>query len=307
MKGHLTNESLISLLPGDLGGVKTTQARKHIDGCPICQNRLDAIRNITGPSPALKKKPSRSVLKNILEYYDTYAGEQITEVPATIVTYPSRRLRFAAVMTGVVAACLLLFALFSHLQYENAPIHASKVSGNVKADKNRLRKGQRLQPGVMLTTGENSKFAIFYGKIMKLIAGPQTQISITKSYIDRKTGKIFFEIVINEGTIIAVFDKAWELEYTLITPHGKVSSSGSKIAMKVDSSKTRVVVKNGSANLSSTQGKSVDSEEGSGYSITNKEVTSALESSDEDTEDTNLMDNVIKDLSDDDDDDTVVQ
>ena len=123
-----------------------------------------------------------------------------------------------------------------------------------------------------------------YGKIMKLIAGPHSRISITKSHIDRKSGRIYFEMVIDRGSIFAETDKGWKLQYTLITPHGKVSSTGSRIAMRVEPSKTRVMVKDGSANLSSNKGHSVDSEEGSGYSITDKEVTSAMEPAEDDND-----------------------
>jgi hypothetical protein len=306
MKGHASKRILIKLLQDTLNGRKAMAVKQHMDGCHACSSNLQILKNVTSPSPGKTPRPRRSVLKNIIAYHDRYHPVRKSEMRRGVSLFRSRRIQFAAV--GAVCACVLIFGLYSHMQYESAPIHASKVKGLVRADKNRLRKGERVHPGVLLTTGENSKLAIMYGKIMKLIAGPETKISITKSHIDRKDGKIYFEMVINKGTIIAVFDKGWNLQYTLITPHGKVSSSGSKIAMKVDSAKTRVMVKDGSANLSSTQGNSVSSEEGSGYSITNKEVTSALESADEEEDDGNtLFDDTKRDLQDDDEDDTIIQ
>ena len=306
MKGHATKRILIKLFQDTLNGRKAMLVRQHIESCPICNSNFQILKNITAPSPGKKTRPGRSVFNNIIAYYDGYLPQQKYAVPQRMIILRSRRVQFAAV--GVACVCVLIFGVYSHMQYENAPIHASRVTGLVRADKNMLRKGQQVRPGVLLTTGENSKLAIMYGNIMKLIAGPHTMISITKSHIDRKNGKIYFEMVIDKGTIIAVFDKGWSLEYTLITPHGKVSSSGSKIAMKVDSAKTRVMVRDGSANLSSTQGHSVNSEEGNGYSITNKEVTSALESTDEEDKGSDtLYDNTVKDLLDDDDDDTVIQ
>ena len=306
MKGHASKRILIKLLQDALNGREAMVVRQHIESCHACSRNFQILKNITAPSPGRKSRPRQSVFKNITTYYDGYLPRQESEIKQGMLFFRSRRIQFAAL--GVACACVLIFGLYSHMQFENAPIHASKVKGLVRADKNMLRKGERLQPGVLLTTGENSKLALMYGKIMKLIAGPDTKISITKSHIDRKDGKIYFEMVIDKGTIIAVFDKGWKLQYTLITPHGKVSSSGSKIAMKVDSAKTRVMVRDGSANLSSTQGHSVNSEEGNGYSITNKEVTSALESTDEeDDESNNLYDNTKIDLQDDDDDDTIIQ
>jgi hypothetical protein len=306
MKGHASKRILINLLQDTLNGRKAMLVGQHIESCHTCSRNFQILKNITVPSPGKKTRPGRSVLKNIIAYYDGYHPRQKSEINRQVSFPRSRRIQLAAV--GAACACILIFGVYSHMQYENAPIHASKVKGLVRADKNMLRKGERVRPGVLLTTGENSKLAIMYGKIMKLIAGPDTKISITKSHIDRKNGKIYFEMVIDKGTIIAVFDKGWKLEYTLITPHGKVSSSGSKIAMKVDSAMTRVMVKDGSANLSSTQGHSVNSEEGNGYSITNKEVTSALESSDKEADDSNnLYDNTKTDLQDDDDDDTTIQ
>lgn len=306
MKGHASKRILIKLLQDALNGRKARVVGQHIDSCQACSSNFQILKNLTAPSPGKKTVPRRSVFKNIIAYYDGYRPQQKSPFTRGRIFFRSRRIQFAAV--GIACACVVIFGVYSHMQYENAPIHASKVTGLVRADKSMLRKGQWVQPGVLLTTGENSKLAIMYGKIMKLIAGPDTKISITKSLIDRKDGKIYFEMVIDKGTIIAVFDKGWNLQYTLITPHGKVSSSGSKIAMKVDSAKTRVMVKDGCANLSSTQGHSVNSEEGSGYSITNKEVTSALESSDDENDDSDaLYDNTAKDLQEDDDDDTVIQ
>jgi hypothetical protein len=300
VKGHITQTTLIKLLQDDLPIQKASSARQHINNCPACSAGLQALTLIISPSPDKMVKPGRSVLRKILAYHDSLTAPEHKQR----FFYP----RFAAAVVCTALACVFLFGVYSRKQYDHAPIHASKVKGVVKADTNILRKGQRVTPGVLLTTGENSKLAIFYGKIMKLIAGPHTRISVTKSHIDRKTGKIHFEMVIDKGTIIAVFDRGRKLEYTFITPHGRVSSTGSKIAMEVNPSKTRVAVKDGSANISSTHGFSVNTEEGSGYSIINNDVSSALEPSDEDEPDgETLYNKTLLDLLDDDDDDSSIQ
>jgi len=208
------------------------------------------------------------------------------------------------IASGACAGILAVFIIW-HPQYDTAPLQASRVTGHVSADRHTLQKGQQISPGVLLTSGENSKFSIIHGRIMKLIAGPHTRIAITRSHIDRKTGKVFFEMIIDKGSIIAVFDNAGNLEYTLKTPHGKISSSGSKIAMKVDPSQTRVMVKNGSANISATGGNSMNTEEGSGYSITSNEVTTTLEPS-EDEDNNTLYDRTVNELIEEDDDDGVI-
>jgi hypothetical protein len=309
MKGHATKKILVDLIQDNLDARKAAIIRQHISTCAVCCRNMEVLQSVMTPFADKKLKPSRSVLTRILAFHDSYVpGREPEPQPARQRSFFPQRLRIPALAAAAACACFVAYTMFTHLQFENAPLEASRVKGTVRADKNTLQKGQQLNPGVLLTTGENSKLALMYGKIMKLIAGPHTSLVITKSRIDRKTGKIYFEMVIDKGTIIAVFDPGWKLEYTLITPHGKVSSSGSKIALKVDSSKTSVEVKDGSANLSSTQGHSVNSEEGSGYSITNKEVTSAMEPSEEDKDSGTLFDNTSRDLQDDDDeDDTVIQ
>jgi len=300
MKGHVTKKIMIDYIHKTMNESSAMAVKSHIEACDRCRKNLEILAKVISPSDGKKIKPSRSVLAGVLNYYDRYKGGLTEPMPL-----PRRlRFRYAAIALGAVCACVLIFALHSHLQYESAPIYASRVKGTVRADKHILRKGQEVRPGVLLTTGDDSKLAIMYGKTMKLIAGPQSRISITKSHIDKKSGKIHIEMVIDRGSIFAETARGWKLQYTLITPHGKVSSAGSRLAMRVEPQKTRVMVKDGSASISSNKGHSVDSEEGSGYSITDKEVTSAMESSEDDDDDTNtLYDNTVRDLLDDDDSD----
>ncbi len=298
MKGHVTKKIMIDYIQKTMNESSAMAVKSHIETCDRCKKNLAILAKALSPSGGKKIKPSRSVMAGVLDYYDRHNGGLIEPMPV-----PRRlRFRYAAIALGAACACVLIFTLHSRLQYESAPIYASRVKGTVRADKHILWKGQEVRPGVLLTTGDDSKLAIMYGKIMKLIAGPQSRISITKSHIDKKSGKIHIEIVIDRGSIFAEAVKGWKLQYTLITPHGKVSSAGSRLAMRVEPQKTRVMIKEGSASISSNKGHSVDSEEGNGYSITDKEVTSAMESSEDDDNDTNtLYDNTVRDLLDDDD------
>ena len=301
MKGHVKQKDLTGLLQGRFNTRKRSLIESHLAACPTCGASYGILKKSIAPSGAKTHRLPRAVHTRVMAFYDMHAAGNSVPAGITAPAALQRRARYAAVAVAAACACIIAIVLL-HPQYETAPIHAARVTGHVRADRTTLLKGQQLKPGVMLTTGENSKFAIMYGKIMKLIAGPHTSISITKSRIDRKTGKVFFEMVIDKGSIIAVFDRAGNLQYTLITPHGKVSSSGSKIAMKVDPSQTRVMVKNGSASIS-YRGRSVNTEEGSGYSITSNEITSALEPSDDNEDDNStLYDKTVNELLDDDDD-----
>jgi len=295
MKGHLTKSILIGYIQNNLNERRSAAVRDHLEACDLCRKNVAMLKNITAPSTGKKIKPRRSVLAGVLDYYDNYTR------PAEPAPAPRRpRLRYAAIALGAACACVIIFALHSQLQYENAPLYASRVKGTVRADNGILRKGQVVRPGVLLTTGEDSKLAIMYGKVMKLTAGPHSRISITKSHIDRKSGMIHFEMVIDSGSIFARTGKGWKLQYTLVTPHGKVSSSGSRIAMRVEPSKTRVMVKDGTASIASNRGHSLDTEEGSGYSITDRGVTSAMDRSDEDNDSGTLYEKTVRDLLDDD-------
>jgi hypothetical protein len=307
MNGHISKKILIEFFQGETR--KEHFITTHINSCAKCRNNFHILKNITAPTPDNKTNPGRHVLKNISSFYDKTVSSYQAPDPGKSLTLWSPRFRLAGAAALAICAGLVIYAVTRHLQFENAPMEASSVKGMVKIDTTKLKKGQPLNPGVILTTGDNSKLAIIYGKIVKLNAGPHTRIYITKSHIDKKTGKIYFEIVVDKGLIIAVFDKSGNLEYTLKTPHGRVSSSGSTIAMEVDSSKTRVLIKEGSANLSSTDGHSVNLEEGYGYTITSGGIISAASSpDDEESNGTTLDDNTLKDLmADDPDDDTLIQ
>jgi hypothetical protein len=304
MKGHVTQTDLVGLLQGRLDSRKKALIESHLSACPACGATYGILKKAIAPSRSGSLKPARAVRTRVMAFYDRLDATGVRGPAAASMT---TSLRFRYVAAFAAAACAgVLVVLLLHPQYETAPLHASRVTGHVSVDRASLLKGQQIKPGVLLTTGENSRFAIMYGKIMKLIAGPHTSISITKSRIDRKTGKAYFEMVIDKGSIVAVFDKSGNLQYTLITPHGKVSSSGSKIAMKVDPSKTRVMVKNGSANIIS-RGRTVNTEEGSGYSITSNEITSALEPPDNNEDDNStLYDKTVNELLDEEDDDVVI-
>lgn len=308
MENHVTHDSMIRLALGLLPERGRIEAMRHIGTCRKCSRELEMVRGLSAPSRGKIPRPDAKILDRVLASYDRASAAQKIAAPGRSWSLMIPQFRYAAGTVSLLAACVTMFFLYSHFQFENAPMQASQVKGHVRVDKTKIITGQSLKPGAIVTTGENSRLAIIYGKIVKLIAGPDTRINITKSHIDRKTGKVFFEMEVDRGVIIAVFDKSGNLEYTLKTPHGKVNSTGSRIALKVDSSKTRVVVKNGSANLTSRQGNSVNSEEGNGYSITNKEVTSAMESSDDDEDGgTTLYDNTVRDLLDEGDDDVVIQ
>jgi len=306
MKGHITKKILISFFQGATSREKTNAIAEHIDTCPACNKNLDVLKQITSPEHNKQLKPDKNVLSNISSYYDKYAALRNTPESKQPASLWLPRLRLAGAAVLLVCAGLLLYAVSWYFQFENAPMKAFRVKGLVTVDKNNLHKGQPLNPGVILTTGDNSKLAIIYGNIVKLNAGPDTRIYIRKSRIDKKSGKIYFEIVVDKGVIMAEFDKSGNLSYTLKTPHGAVSSDGSTIAMEVDSKKTRVIIKEGSANLSSTHGRSVNSEEGYGYTITNKGVTPAEDIADEEHDGgSKLQDSALKDLMDDDPDDDV--
>lgn len=232
---------------------------------------------------------SPAVLKNIIDYYSTFSGTNNYIVKRQF-PFVSSRSGIIAVASGALACAVTLFAIYSMARYENVPIHAVRVKGLVKADSSILKKGEPIKPRANLTTAENSKLAITHDSIMKLIAGPDTTISIKKSYIERASGKRYFEIVVDRGTIIAIFERAGNLEYSFITPHGRIRSRGSTIAIKVNSSKTHVLVKVGLARLTSLQGKSTDSENGIGYYITPVEVTLLTELPDGENSTAELLD-----------------
>ncbi len=308
MERHVSKGALIGFFQGSAGLGKGNEISAHIETCPICKKNLEVLKRITSPANNKNLKPDKAVLSRINSYYDSLAAKpSIKPDKAGPLWLPRFRLAGAALL--IICAGLLIYTVSWFFQFENANMRALRVKGLVKVDKHNLHKGQILYPGEILTTGDNSKLVIIYGTAVKLNAGPHSRIYITKSRIDKKTGKTYFELMLEKGVILAVFDKSGNLAYTLKTPHGAVSSDGSTVAMEVDSSKTQVIVKEGLANLSSEYGRSVNSVQGTGYTITKNGITTAINPSDEDEDsDSKLNDSALIDLMDDDpDDDTSLQ
>jgi hypothetical protein len=308
MRKQVSKKILIRYAEGDVEGAKSAQMASHIEKCPECGNSLALASMITRPSNTGDMKPGGRVLKNILLHYDKFLVSHRNDPAKQGAKLPVLRMALMGAGALIVATSVIIYAFYRHMRFEIASMKATKVTGRVLAGRNEVKQGQSLIPGVLLTTGDNSRLALIYGTIMKLNAGPHTKIYITKSRIDKKTGKIYFELAVDSGAIIAVFDKSGNLEYTLKTPHGKVSSRGSTIAMKVDHAKTRVAVKEGEVNLTSSRGRTVNSEEGNEYTITSTGVEASAVSTDEGYENSSeLYENTAKDLLDNESDDVSVQ
>ncbi len=228
-----------------------------------------------------------------MAYYDSVAQHEKHSM--TLLDLATRRLRYTIAVSGSIAAIFISAFLYIEWKYENRPVQASQVTGYVKANKTYIRKGHALQPGDHVTTGEDARIALVLGKLMKLNAGPDTSIYISKSYLNRKTGRTTVEIVIKRGTILAVFDNTGKMKFIFRTPHGSISSQGSSIAMKVGPEKTRIVVRDGSAKLAPANGYSIRTLENQAYSITPHKVITVDESPDDDDDVTAIGNDVSDD------------
>ena len=306
MNGHINKKDFIKLIQGYKNTCEISELMIHIEKCPECAKNYRIFKEITAPSPNCSFVPGDHVLDRVMSSYVRHSVKKPVDRKLSI--FHPLKVRLAAASIALIMVFFASYSIYIHVRFRSAPVKAFNIAGKVKVNKNELTRGQSLHSGVLLTSGEDSRFAIIYGKIMKLYAGPFTSVYLKKSRIDKKTGKIFFEMVVNKGTISAVFDNAGNLEYTLKTPHGSINSSGSKITMKVQDSKTHVFIKDGSANLSSlSKGDSINTEDGNKYTITNKQVFSAMESSEDSEENGSLSDESVKELMDSNGDDVIVQ
>jgi hypothetical protein len=257
---HCSTKTIIRYHQNALSARKRASVEKHLSKCRRCHSFSQTVA-----AAYSYKSPSPEIYNRIMSYYDAAAVKNKDRVSA-----PGRVRRpyavpvFQAVAVLLIALTVMVYAISSDT---GAKISASRVNGVVKSGNHALVKGGFLPSGSHVETGNNSHVAMISGDMMKLNAGEKTSIFIRSAHKEKATGKTVFNMTMGKGTISAVFDQKQNLEYTLNTPHATITSRGSKIVVNVDSEGTRLIVKNGSADVSSAAGSSITAEEGDGYTI----------------------------------------
>lgn len=284
---HFGIKQLLMVQRGLLSAKKCVAMEKHIQSCPRCTAVRKAAAIILSPSRKAKEyTPSSDVYARVLSYYDNALA--LATAPKTVMY----RLRLAAPRLAAAGFAAVLFFAASLFYFNSidtgAQIKASLVSGVVKDGQKVVTKGRSFSSGSRVVTGDNSRIALVSGDMMKLHAGQQTSFLIKTAHKEKNTGKTVFDVVMDKGTVAATFAKNKNLEYTLKTPHATITSRGSQIIVKVDNDRTQLLMKSGSAVVSSASGSNITAEEGNGYTIL---PTLSLNSSD----DSNNRDDIVND------------
>ena len=262
---HFSIKQLLMIRSGDLSSRKRAVMEKHMQSCSRCSTVRKAIDLFLSPSAKVKEyAPSSDVYTRVMSYYDNALSLAIA--PKTFVY----RLRAAA--PRLAAAGFIAVLVCGSLVYYNsldngAQIKASNVTGIVKDGQKVVTKGRSFSSGSRVETGDNSRIALVSGDMMNLHAGQQTSFLIKTAHKEKNTGKTVFNVVMDKGTVAASFNKNKNLEYTLKTPHATITSRGSQIVVKVDNDRTQLLMKSGSAVISSASGTNITAEEGNGYTI----------------------------------------
>jgi hypothetical protein len=267
--------------------------KRHVLSCLKCRKSTASLSKKLFPRQKFKT-PSKAVLSRIV---DTYEKISIEKIPFYATPLFKKYAPVAAVFSILLTAGLIAYSMSN----ESTQMVTQSVKGSATANSRKLVEGKVVNTGFLVITGKESQLAL-EGKSVRLKAGSDTSIIIKKAIIDKKTGKTVFDLVIDRGSVSASFDQDTILKSTLRTPHVKiVSREGSRIVLSVDGEKTQVVVKQGNASLSPTEGKEVvQVEEGYGYTISGSKEGSASKGVSSSIEQHEIS------LSDDDDDDVDV-
>jgi hypothetical protein len=251
--------------------------KRHVSSCLKCRKSTASLSKKLFLQQK-HKTPPKAVLSRILDTFETISTEN---VPFHKTPIFKKYAPVAAILAFVLTTGLIVYSRTN----ESTPLVTQSVKGSATANSKKLVEGKIVNTGFLVITGKESRLAL-EGKSVRLKAGSDTSIIIKKAIIDKKTGKTVFDLVIDRGSVSASFDQDTILKSTLRTPHVKiVSREGSRIVLSVDGDKTQVVVKQGNASLSPTEGKDVVRvEEGFGYTISGSKdggaangVTSTIE------------------------------
>ena len=263
---HCSLKSILQYHQGACTQKKKAVIQKHMMECSRCAAVSRAVAAIVRPAGKMLvlKSPSAAVRSRVLSYYDQALERKRVYSLTERLRSPKVRLAAAAFISAILA--LSVFFALAPVEH-NAKIRAMKVSGIVKSGKHVVTKGRSLVPGSHVETGRDSQVALASGDMMKLKAGEQTSLLIKSAHKEKDTGKTVFGVVVEKGTLSAQFDQSKNLEYTLQTPHATIMSKGSEIVVKVDTDRTRLLMKSGSAVVSSSSGNNITAEQGDAYTI----------------------------------------
>jgi lipoprotein-anchoring transpeptidase ErfK/SrfK len=252
---HIKIERLIDYSAGEMPGRDFAVVKRHLSECQQCRKKLKSLKVILAPSTDAFPYPTDDLLPRILR-----SNKSIDRKYALLI-YIRRNLKPLAAAASLLIAVSALFYVF---QSDKVPLLASSVNGNAMIDNKKFVKGNKIKSGSSITTGDKTVVSL-EGISVRMKAGSRTTLVVKKARIDRETGMVIYDFVVNTGTIDADFDPAKVLRYTLTTPHAIITSTGSKIFVKVDQNKTRLQMKNGTAIVEPNKGSSVQASQGYQY------------------------------------------
>lgn len=260
---HFNKNDLMCFADGSLRDktiVKKIAA--HLILCPKCNSQFQFFKRIVSPSRALKKTPSKVLLKKILLTHD-----RITfSTRVRNVRFLTRNIRSAIAIASIIVVGLIVLVVNNYIP-DTAVITALRVEGSAVSNSKMIEIGNIIKQGSHLKTGKNSLLALQV-KETTLQAGSDTSLVIKKAHIDKKDGRTTFDLILDKGKISLVSDPDNNQANTFFTPHAKITSHGSQIVVSVISDKTLVFMKQGSASLFPKSGGSiVKATEGNFYTI----------------------------------------
>jgi lipoprotein-anchoring transpeptidase ErfK/SrfK len=254
---HVDVKKLVEFSEGDLPARDMAAVKRHLSGCLQCRQKLNVVKAVLAPSVEQYPYPTDKLLARILSSHKS-SGHLFT-----LRQFAHKYIKpLAAAASLVIAVGTIFFAYPT----DKAPLLASSVHGNATLNDKKFVKGNKLKSGSSLATGAESVVSL-EGISVKMHAGSRTTLVVKKARIDRATGMVVYDFVVNTGTIDADFNPKKVLRYTLTTPHATITSTGSRIFLQVDHDKTRLVVKDGKAIVEPAKGGSMAASQGYQYVV----------------------------------------
>lgn len=233
MDKHLRDSDIA----GILAGYKNDKYIRHLSSCSACLKKMKEAEKILQPAQGIEKIfPSPSVKARLLSSYRSVENGKNTgrwNIPL-----PLPVLAGALTILAVVSA----FLVIRIAEPDTVPMNLSMT----------------LLPAETVTAiSENSSILLEKDRSavinriddMTLSIAPGSEIRILTASVNSKSGNETFSMKLEKGILEADFIHRPARKYSIITPHGRLDSIGTRFILSVGPANTEVFLEEGSLQL----------------------------------------------------------
>ncbi len=233
MVKHLTDSDIA----GILAGYKNDKYIRHLSSCPACLKKMKEAEKILQPVQGIEKIfPSPSVKARLLSSYRAMESGKNTG-----------RWNIPLPLAGLAGALTIIAIVTTFLVIRTAEPDA--VPMNISMTLLPGKTVTAISENSSILVEKNSRAVINRIDDMILSLAPGSEIRILTASVNSKSGNETFSMKLDKGILAADFIHRPARKYSIITPHGKLDSIGTRFILSVEPESTEVFLEEGSLQL----------------------------------------------------------